>query len=545
MPLTTSTYIQAPTARAAELACVKRASIIASHTISLLQDLQLDEPMTLRVLLGGPLANQLGLSRNHRHMHLRTKFGQLQLSKVRSNQNLATCLADNSASGLEWLLLKLKMCAQAANARALPTVRRDATASFASSSGSFLVGMVSKTPAMEQLLRTDCSLDLSDHELSGKELVANFANPKLSKEELEETIAYEQLLGKETEKDSLDILGNQSLRRRTSSLEKKNFCFRVIQLVCLAFLSVLGPMILDLPSLQQRELAAAYPYKIQSLHQEELVATYSDQINSLQQTELEASYSEGQTKAGQLQLENSQKERVEHLAQLRHKESAIQSFQLQSFFQNELSSSAFTADQELQQRELKAAYALTEQISLLASVPTRKLTADGACKSLRFSPTRACFQLSDQSLADKSFELTTAQLCHQHSAKRAYSSRSLHQLTLSMAQLKSQLQLQTGQLFRKLQKNTSLELSIAQLCSKAQLPIGSIRACQLTTAQLCFNKTAWISQMQTPASAATALDRSAEASQQIGASPACDLAATTAATAASGRSIKTRALTTR
>ena len=56
--------------------------------------------------------------------------------------------------------------------------RCDATASFKSSSGSFLVGMVSKTPAMEQLLRIDCSLELSDHELSGKELVANFADPK-------------------------------------------------------------------------------------------------------------------------------------------------------------------------------------------------------------------------------------------------------------------------------------------------------------------------------------------------------------------------------
>ena len=274
-------------------------------------------------------------------------------------------------------------------------------------------------------------------------------------------------------------------------------------------------MIFDHHSFQQRELAAAYLNKIQSLHQQELVAAYSEQIKSLQQTQLEASYSEGQTKASQLQLENSQKELVEHLAQLRHKESAIQSFQLQSFFQDELSRSAFPADQELQQRELEAAYALTEQVSLQDSVPERELTADGACTSLRFSPTRACFQLSDQSLADKSFELTTAQLCHHHSAKRAYNSRSLHQLTLSKAQLKRQLQLQTRQLFRKLQTNTSLELSIAQLCFKAQLPTGSLRACQLTTAQLCFNKIAWIKQMQTRASATTALDRSAGAFQQM------------------------------
>ena len=243
------------------------------------------------------------------------------------------------------------MHAQAANARALSTVRCDATASFRTSSGSFLVGMVSKTPAMEQLLRTDCSLELSYHELSGKELVANFAVPKFSREELDETLAYQQLVGKETEKDSLDILGNTSLSWRTSSLERKNFCFRVIQLLCLAFCSILGPMIFDLHSFQKRELAAAYPYKIQSLQQQELVAAYSEQFKSLKQTELEASYSEGQTRASQLQHESSQKELVEHLAQLSHKESAVQSFQLQSFFQNELSRSAFTADQELQQRE--------------------------------------------------------------------------------------------------------------------------------------------------------------------------------------------------
>ena len=393
---------------------------------------------------------QLGLSRNHRHMHLWSKFGQLQLSKVRSNQNLATCLTNNSAQLLAWIGCSLSLrCMLRLPMREL-CLLCDAMRQLllASSPGSFLVGMVSKTPAMEQLLRTDCSLELSDHELSGKELVANFADPKPSEEELAENLAYQQLLGKETEKDSLDILGNQSLRRRTSSLEKKNFCFRVIQLLCLAFCSALGPMIFDHHSFQQRELAAAYPYKIQSLHQEELVAAYGEQIKSLQQTGLEASYSEGQTRASQLQLESSQKELVEHLAQLSHKESAIQSFQLQSFFQNELSRSAFTADQELQQRELEAAYALTEQISLLASVPERELTADGACKSLRFSPTRACFQLSEKGLADKSFELTTAQLCHQHSAERAYSSRSLHQLTLSMAQFNSQLQLQTGQLCR-------------------------------------------------------------------------------------------------
>ena len=536
VPLATSIFTQALTARAAELECVKRASSIASHTTTLLQDLQLDEPVTLRVLLGGPVAKQLGLSRNHRHIQLRHRMGQLQLSKVRSNQNLATCLTDNSASGLERLLLKLKMHAQPDCARALPTVRCAATASFKASSGSFLVGMVTKAPAMEQLLRTDCILELSDHKLFGKELVANFADPKLSGEKLRETLAYEQLLGKEIEKDSLDILGNQSLRMRTSSLEKKNFCFRVIQLVCLAFWSVLGSMILDLPSLQQRELAAAYPYKTQSLNQQELVAVSEsltlhswslpmdsltfhslsfenvslqslnllslslidgDQIRSLQQQELKAAYLDGSTRACMLQLELSQKE--------------------------------------------LAAYALTEQISLQESVPQRKLTADEACKSLRFSPTRACFQLS-QGLIDKSFELLTAQLCDHNLAQRASSSKTLYQLELYKAQFKSQLPLQTGHLSQKMQADSSFELSIAQLCFKAQLPTGSIRACQLPTAQLCFNNLAWIRPMQPTASTSIALSRSAGAFQQTAVSQPCNLAAASAAITASGRSTPTRTL---
>ena len=506
VPLATSMYIQAPTSRAAELECVKRASIIASHTTTLLQDLQLDEPVTLRVLLGGPVAKQLGLSRNHRHIHLRHKVGQLQLSKVRSNQNLATCLTDNSASGLDRLLFKLKMHAQTDYARALPTVRCDATASFRSSSGSFLVGMVTKAQAMEQLLRTDCILD---------------------------------------------ILGNQSLRRRTSSLEKKNFCFRVIQLVCLAFLSVLGPMILDHHSFQQRELAATYPYKIQSLHQQELVAasesltvnSWSLPIDSLTLPSLSQLGDRFHSLTlHSLSLANGSLQRL-NLPSL----SLIDGGQIRSLQQQELtaaysdgSTRARQLQLELSQKEL-ATYALTEQISLQDSVPQRELTADEACKSLSFSPTKACFQLSAKGLIDESLELPTAQLCYPNLAERAYSNKSLHQLTLSKAQLKSQLQLRTGHLCKKMQADSSLELSIAQLCFKAQLPTGSIRACQLTTAQLCFNKLAWIRQMQHKTSTSTALSRSAGAFQQTDASQACNLAAASAATTASGRSAQLRA----
>ena len=63
---------------------------MAFHTKTLLQDLELVHPMSFRLLTGGPLAMQLGLSKKERHIDLLALvFGQFQLSKVPPPQNLA------------------------------------------------------------------------------------------------------------------------------------------------------------------------------------------------------------------------------------------------------------------------------------------------------------------------------------------------------------------------------------------------------------------------------------------------------------------------
>ena len=65
--LAASTMLQATTRTRAELDSVDMACTLACHTKSLLHELDLVQPMFLRVLVGGPLARQLGLSNKHRH----------------------------------------------------------------------------------------------------------------------------------------------------------------------------------------------------------------------------------------------------------------------------------------------------------------------------------------------------------------------------------------------------------------------------------------------------------------------------------------------
>ena len=77
VPCAASTTIQATSTRAAELDSVRMACAIAIHTKSLLQDLVLEQPISLRVLTGGSLAMQLGLSRRSRHIQLWSRFGQI------------------------------------------------------------------------------------------------------------------------------------------------------------------------------------------------------------------------------------------------------------------------------------------------------------------------------------------------------------------------------------------------------------------------------------------------------------------------------------
>ena len=80
VPLVASTRTQATALKAAELESVRIASTVAVHTRSLLQDLQLVHPLTLRVLTGGALAMKLGLSRKSRHLDLWSLFGQADSS---------------------------------------------------------------------------------------------------------------------------------------------------------------------------------------------------------------------------------------------------------------------------------------------------------------------------------------------------------------------------------------------------------------------------------------------------------------------------------
>ena len=144
----------------AELDSVRLALDLARHTKSLLQHLgvdQLDDLVNIslkpsswncELVTGRPLAMQLGLSRRNKHIQLRSEKGQLQLSKVHPDKNLAHSLTNN-ASGKR-MLAKLRVT-EAAEILALSTVRGQGLASLGSSS-SLVVGMVAvEPPKMDQL----------------------------------------------------------------------------------------------------------------------------------------------------------------------------------------------------------------------------------------------------------------------------------------------------------------------------------------------------------------------------------------------------------
>ena len=144
----------------AELDSVRLALGLACHTKSLLQHLDVDQLGDLvhislktsswncELVIGRPLAMQLGLSRRNKHIQLRSEKGQLQLSKVHPEKNLAHSLTNNASD--KRMLAKLRVT-EAAEILALSTVRGQGLASLGSSS-SFLVGMVAvEPPKMDQL----------------------------------------------------------------------------------------------------------------------------------------------------------------------------------------------------------------------------------------------------------------------------------------------------------------------------------------------------------------------------------------------------------
>ena len=107
------------------------------------------------LVIGRPIAMQLGLSRRNKHIQLRD---QLQLSRVHPDKNLAHSLIHN-ASGRK-VLAKLRVNTGAAETVALSTVR--SFASFVPSS-SLLVGMVNlEHPKMESLQLRQLALSQSE-----------------------------------------------------------------------------------------------------------------------------------------------------------------------------------------------------------------------------------------------------------------------------------------------------------------------------------------------------------------------------------------------
>ena len=188
------------TQEAAELDSVVLAQQLASHYQSLVQGMQLDLalPVQLQVFFcslncelvtGRPLALQLGLSRRRKHVQLRTKEGQLQLTKVLPAKNLAESLTKNlSTSGL---LPKLMVHTRAVESLALLTrLSQDQLASFCSSSSSFFIGMVTLHPKMAQTRAssTDVSLQLPSLTERGKETEKNPTFPQLAIEQLQKRI---------------------------------------------------------------------------------------------------------------------------------------------------------------------------------------------------------------------------------------------------------------------------------------------------------------------------------------------------------------------
>ena len=268
VPLAASTATQATTIKAAQLESVRFACRMAFHTKILLQQLRLEKTLSLRVLLGGPLAVQLGLSRKARHLDLFSWFGQFQHSKVGPQSNLAESLTYNlGTSGLHRLLPKLRMHTRTAEKLALHTeLCLREVASFESSSGSFFIGSLSQTQAMEELCASQlCSEQLLDEQLSGKESDKHLDLPELQSASSNESLQSDELV---------------------AAYSTANFQHE---------------------RLQQEELAAAYStesFHRQSLQSDELAAAYSkDSLHSqsLQIDELAAAYSKSSLQQQSLQ----------------------------------------------------------------------------------------------------------------------------------------------------------------------------------------------------------------------------------------------------
>ena len=90
VPSAASIQTQATSKAAAELSSVRLACTLAFHTRSLLQDFQLDQPLSFRVLTRGPLAQKLGLSKQSRHMSFGVGWASSSLARFNQDRILQT-----------------------------------------------------------------------------------------------------------------------------------------------------------------------------------------------------------------------------------------------------------------------------------------------------------------------------------------------------------------------------------------------------------------------------------------------------------------------
>ena len=160
----------------AELQSVRLALGLACHTKMLLQQLgveQLEKLVDIRLktsslhhelVTGRPIAMQLGLSRRNKHKELQSEKGQLHLSKVHPEKNLAHSLTNHASD--KRMLAKLRVL-EAAEIGALSTVLSQDLASLGSSFS--LVGVVTaEPPAMASHQLRQLARSKSDYESFSK-----------------------------------------------------------------------------------------------------------------------------------------------------------------------------------------------------------------------------------------------------------------------------------------------------------------------------------------------------------------------------------------
>ena len=127
---------------------------LALYTRNLLQQLRVDclgelvniqvKMCSLNVMLatGRPIAMQLGLSRRNKHIEIGSGNGQLKMSRIHPEKNLAQSLTNNPTASIQhWLLPKLRLASKAVQLWSLCTGLGDEQTCLSPSS-SLMVGML-------------------------------------------------------------------------------------------------------------------------------------------------------------------------------------------------------------------------------------------------------------------------------------------------------------------------------------------------------------------------------------------------------------------